>query len=280
VAPSPLPQPERLLDPLDAVGLDAGPRPTDPPRRWWGRPVAELRWQAELARLLVDPVFRGEGVRRGDGTPVVLIPGFLAGDSSLAIMRSWLGRMGYDPRPSAIVANIDCSDRALDRLERRVERVAEQTGRTVALVGHSRGGHFVKALSHRRPELVCSAISIGAGLDTPFDISLPTKAAVAAFRRYYAYTSDRGLHRGCFSAGCRCRFTTDYSAPFPSKVPLTSIYSPGDGVVWWEACVVPYARCVPVSGSHVGMACNRKVYRTLADTLADDTRAARDRQPT
>ena len=51
-------------------------------------------------------------------------------------------------------------------------------------------------------------------------------------------------------------------------MPLTSIYSREDGVVWWEACVVPYARNVEVTGSHVGLACNRKVYRVLADTLA------------
>ena len=64
-------------------------------RRWWGRHVQELRWQAELVRLLVDPVFRGEGVVRGDGGPVLLIPGFLAGDVSLVVMADWLGRMGH-----------------------------------------------------------------------------------------------------------------------------------------------------------------------------------------
>ena len=56
---------------LDDAGLDPAV-PADPPaepRRWWGRPLAEVRWQAELARLLVDPVYRGEGVPRGDGMP-------------------------------------------------------------------------------------------------------------------------------------------------------------------------------------------------------------------
>src|SRR3954453_14010613 len=91
--------------------------PTPPPpgvseRRWWGRPVAETRWQAELARLLVDPVFRGAGVPRGSGEPVVVIPGFLAGDASLGVMREWLQRMGYDAHASDIHANVDCSDRA------------------------------------------------------------------------------------------------------------------------------------------------------------------------
>src|SRR4051794_11607128 len=104
------------------------PPPGEPPaRRWWGRPVAELRWQAELARLLVDPVYLGAGVPRGTGEPVVLVPGFLAGDGSLSVMREWLGRIGYDAYGSGILANVDCSDRALDRLGARGRGLAERT---------------------------------------------------------------------------------------------------------------------------------------------------------
>jgi pimeloyl-ACP methyl ester carboxylesterase len=277
--------PEPFNEPLNAVqALEAAveessydpvpPGRQRPARRWWGNHLAELRWQAELARLLVDPVFRGEGVPRGDGAPVLLIPGFLAGDTSLQVMAGWLGRLGYRARPAGILANVDCSDRETHRLERRLVHLHERTGRRVALVGHSRGGHFAKALARRRPELVSCAISLGSGLDTPFDISIPTKAAVAAFRTLHARTSDRVARNGCFTDCCRCRFAQDYAAPFPAEVPLTSIYSRGDGVVWWEACVVPYARCVEVSGSHVGLAFNRRVYTEVARTLAREACAA------
>jgi pimeloyl-ACP methyl ester carboxylesterase len=236
-------------------------------RRWWGRHVRELRWQGELARLLVDPVFRGEGVPHGDGAPVLLIPGFLAGDESLRVLGGWLERIGYDARRSGIHLNVDCSNRAVDRLEERLEHTERETGRRVALLGHSRGAHFAKALARRRPELVSQAVSLGAGLDSPFDISLPTKAAVAAVRAVHGRTTDRATRHGCLTDTCGCRFARDYAAPFPQSVPLTSIYSRGDGVVWWEACLVPYARCVEVSGSHVGLACNRKAYRAIAETL-------------
>src|SRR4051794_39717956 len=96
---------------LDDAGLDPAvpAAPPQEPRRWWGRHVAELRWQAELGRLLVDPVFRGEGVPRGDGMPALLIPGFLAGDTSLGVMQGWLGRIGYAAHCSGIVWNVDCS---------------------------------------------------------------------------------------------------------------------------------------------------------------------------
>jgi pimeloyl-ACP methyl ester carboxylesterase len=163
---------------------------------------------------------------------------------------------------------VDCSDRAVDRLDSLVERIHAGSDRPVALIGHSRGGHFAKALARRRPERVSSVISMGAGLDTPFDVSLPTKAGIAAFRELHARTSDRIARRGCFTNTCTCRFAEDYAAEFPASVPLTSLYSRGDGVVWWEACVVPYARNVEVTGSHVGLAFNRKAYVEIAHALA------------
>jgi pimeloyl-ACP methyl ester carboxylesterase len=201
--------------------------------------------------------------------PVVAIPGFLAGDSWMAVMRAWLDRMGYEARPSAINFNVDCSDLAVDRLERRVERIHRQAGRRVALLGHSRGGHFAKALARRRPDLVCAAISMGAGLDTPFDVSLPLKATIAVVRAAHLRSGGRVAERGCFTETCSCRFVRDYCAEFPADIPLTSIYTRGDGSVWWEACVVPYARNVEVQGSHTGLPFNRKAYRAVAEALAE-----------
>ena len=228
---------------------------------WWGRHVHELRWQAEFARLLVDPVYRGAGVPRGDGAPVMLIPGFLAGDSSLTVMGDWLKRIGHRPHGSGIRFNVGCSNRLLHDLERRLEQIGP-----AAIVGHSRGGHFAKALAHRRPDLVTKVVSMGAGLDTPFAISVPTAGAVAAVRVVHA----RREPPGCFTAGCGCDFSVHFRAEFPDQIPLTSIYSRGDGVVRWDSCVVPYARCVEVSGSHIGLAFNRKAYRAVADALAPE----------
>lgn len=253
----------------DPVPPGTEPSDSSAPRRWWGRPFAEMRYQAEFARLLVDPVFLGSGVTRGGGAPVLLIPGFIAGDSSLSVMRSWLDRMDYDPRRSGIHSNVGCSNRTLERLDERLEKIHAETGRRVTIIGHSRGGHFAKALAHRRPERVAAVVSMGAGLDTPFDISLPTRYAVAALRELYAVTTDRVERRGCFTDSCRCDYAKDYSGAFPEDVPLTSIYSRGDGVVWWEACRVPYADNVEVTGSHIGLAFNRKAYRALAAALRD-----------
>ena len=236
--------------------------------RWWGRPLAETRWCAELMRLVADPVWRGAGVPHGDGRPVVLMPGFLAGDQTLSVLASWLRRVGYRPRLCGFVANTGCSDRTLDRVERRVDSLWGQYGRRVALIGHSRGGHFARALAARRPDRVSHAISMGADLQGMFGASVPTLFAVNV-ARHAVHASGRARRDACLSAHCGCPFSHDFARPFPGDdVRLTSIYSKADGVVHWQCQVIPHADCVEVTGSHVGLIFNRKVYRELGRALA------------
>jgi triacylglycerol lipase len=236
---------------------------------WRGAHLRESRWALEAARLVADPVWRGRGVPHGDGSPVLLIPGFLAGDSSLSFMAAWLRRIGYQPRRAGIAFNVRCADVAVDRLERTVHHIHLRTGSKVALVGHSRGGHFAKALAARSPSDVSRVISLGSGLDDPFAISRTTRRAVEGVRRQIVRRDPERAAKGCFTTSCVCRYAQDYARPFPEDVPLTSVYSKGDGVVRWESCVVPYARCVEVRGSHVGLAFNRHAYRVIARTLAE-----------
>jgi pimeloyl-ACP methyl ester carboxylesterase len=243
-------------------------------QRWWGRPLAETRWQLELARLLVDPVLRGHGVPRGDGRPVVLLPGFLAGDQTLLVLAAWLRHIGYHPSTCGFVANVQCSDRAIERVERHVEQVAERHGRRVSVIGHSRGGHYARAIGARRPELVSHAVSMGAGLTEMLAISYPTEAAVGAVRRAQ-HRTHRARSPRCLTESCDCPFAQDFTRPFPSDdVRLTSIYSRGDGVVRWQAAIAPDAECVEVAGSHVGLVFNRKAYHAVAVALAAPELAA------
>lgn len=251
-----------------SAGTVDEPVPLRVPVPWRGAHVRELRWQAELARLLADPVWRGVGVPPGDGSPVLLLPGFLAGDQSLSVMARWLRARGYRPRRAGISVNVRCSDVAVDRLERTLHHVHLTTGRPVVIIGHSRGGHFAKALAVRCPAEISQVISMGSGLDDPFDISETTRRAVEGVRRTIVRRDPERAAKGCFTASCLCRFGRDFNAPFPADVPLTSIYSKGDGVVRWRACVVPYARCVEVTGSHIGLAFNRHAYRVIGQTLA------------
>jgi triacylglycerol lipase len=243
--------------------------PPLPTERWWGGHLRETRWQLELYRLLVDPVFIGRGVPPGDGRPVILMPGLGGGDQTLLLLGAWLRAIGYRPHTCGFVANVGCSDRAVDRVERRLVGIHDSHGRRVALIGHSRGGHYVRALAHRRPELVSHAISVGAGLRRMLATSYPTQAAAATMRQV-ALRSGRARSPRCMTDACDCPFALDFAAPFPEdRVRLTSIYSKNDGVVQWQSALVPYGNCVEVTGSHVGLIFNRKTYRAIATALAD-----------
>ena len=162
------------------------PLTTPTKARWWGAHIKEFRWQAELTRLLADPVWRGVGCPRGDGGPVLLIPGVLAGDQSLSVMASWLRKLGHSPKRAGISFNVACSDIAVDRLSKVLLHASLRSGRKVAIIGHSRGGHFARALAVRHPDQVSQVISMGSGLDTPFDISEPTRMAVDGVRKLIA----------------------------------------------------------------------------------------------
>ncbi|HKR99184.1 MAG TPA: alpha/beta hydrolase [Candidatus Dormibacteraeota bacterium] len=239
-------------------------------REWWaGRPLAETRWMLELTRLVVDPVFRSrDGIPRGDGRPVVLLPGFIAGDQTLAVMATWLYRLGYSPQMCGFVGNIDCSQRALERVERKVASLHRRHRRRVAVIGHSRGGHFARALGAWRPERVSHAISLGADLQQMLDVSTPTLLAVGATRRALRLTGRAGA-KGCLTEDCECEFTSHYADVFPvDAVRLTSIYTKGDGVVRWQRCLVPEADCIEVDGSHTGLIFNRSAYRAIGFALA------------
>jgi pimeloyl-ACP methyl ester carboxylesterase len=241
---------------------------TPVPAEWLGRPVAETRWLLEAARLLADPVAYGIGVPHGDGRAVVVVPGFLASDDSLLLLRRWLRAIGYRPQTAGFLFNVDCAERATERVEELCEAVHATTGRRVAIVGHSRGGHLARATAARRPELVSHAVSLGADLQGLFGISKPTRMAVGLVRRGLHLTR-RSRDPECFRSRCSCAFIRDYTATFPvERVRLTSIYSKGDGVVRWERSIVAEADCVEVTGSHIGLMANRKAYRVIAEALA------------
>ena len=97
----------------------------------------------------------------GEGRPVLLIPGFLAGDGTLTTMSSGCGRAGGTPPRAGFRANVACSEDACLRLEERLEELAADTGSRVAIIGQSRGGVLARALAARRPDLVSGIVTLG-----------------------------------------------------------------------------------------------------------------------
>jgi pimeloyl-ACP methyl ester carboxylesterase len=128
--------------------------------------MAARAWQpaAELGMLLADPIYWGWNVPRGDGHPVLVLPGLLGGDTYLGYLREWLGRTGYTPVRSGIDRNPGWSEELVQDL---TEIAATQFGRgkrRVTIIGHSMGGVLGRSVAVRRPDLVEHVIALGSPL--------------------------------------------------------------------------------------------------------------------
>jgi pimeloyl-ACP methyl ester carboxylesterase len=237
----------------------------------------ESRIGFELAGLMRSGVWRGEGVADGQGQPVMLVSGLLAGDHSLNLMARWLKHTGHRPCRAGIAANVDCSERAVERLEHRLECLAEDSEQKVAIVGQSRGGSFARVLAVRRPDLVSGIVTLGSPLKHGLAVHPLVRASVFGMGVLGTVGVDGLMRRSCLWGDCCTNFWDDFQAGFPSGMGFVSIYSRTDGIVKWKACLDPAAETVEVRASHIGMAVNAEVYRAIAATL-EGLRAAEARK--
>jgi pimeloyl-ACP methyl ester carboxylesterase len=229
----------------------------------------ESRVAFEAAGLRRSGVWRGEGVLPGDGRPVLLIPGFLAGDGSLSTMTAWLRAHDYHTRRAGIRSNVGCSEAACKRLEQRLEAFADHAGEPVTIVGQSRGGIFARALAARRPELVAGIVTLGSPTVSQLRIHPLVLAQVGLVAALGTGHVPGLFTLECLRGHCCEEFRHALQGPFPKSVPWTAIYSKSDGIVDWRACVDAGAsECVEVRASHCGMALNAAVYREVARFLA------------
>jgi pimeloyl-ACP methyl ester carboxylesterase len=228
----------------------------------------EARIGLEAAALVRDPIFRGDGVADGRGRPVLLIPGFLAGDGSLSMMAGWLKRSGYRPSRAGIVSNVNCAGVLMPRLEERLERLVSLQGQRAAIVGQSRGGTLAKVLAHRRPDLVSGVVALGSPQVNPLAVHPLVRLQVEAVSRLGSLGAPGLFKRSCLNGDCCSSFWEDLAEPPPSGVLLVSVYSKSDGVVDWRSCLDPHAdEQVEVTASHCGMAVSRSAWRAVADAL-------------
>jgi triacylglycerol lipase len=228
----------------------------------WG----ELRYGGELARLLADGELRTPR-RRVDAQPVLLIPGFMAGDASLTMLRAWLRRRGHRVAMSGMRANVDCAEQIVGRLETQLLELAAETGRPVFLIGQSRGGALARSLAVRNPDSVSGLVMLG----SPVCDSLAVSAPVLRTVRWLARLGDLGLP-GVFSSRCKdgaccATFRDDLAAPLAASIGAVAVHSRSDGIVDWRACLDPHAQPIEIDSSHAGMSVHPGVYRVLEAAL-------------
>ena len=232
----------------------------------WRETLFGIDWLS----LRLSPVYYGVGVPRGDGAPVVLVPGFLGSDNYLVEMYNWLRRIGYRPYYSRIGRNAECPDVLTERFFTTMDQAYEETGRKLHLIGHSLGGLIARSAAAQRPEQVAQVICLAA----PFrDIRAHPMVLVAAGlvrgRIVGQRNRPRGIQRDCYTGNCTCAFANSVRDDFPESVSRAAIYTPTDGVVDWHSCVEDdESRNIEVAGTHVGLVFNPRVYRQIAKLLA------------
>jgi triacylglycerol lipase len=234
----------------------------------WG----ELRYSGELLRLLGDRELRSPR-RHEDAAPAFLIPGFMAGDSSLRVLSAWLGRRGHPVGSSGMRVNADCGERCVMRLQEALAAFSSEYAGRVVLIGQSRGGALARVLAVRNPELVRSVVMLGSPVRDPLAVAAPVLQTV----RWMARLGDLGLpgvlSSDCRDGACCANFRRDLTAALPVGVEALAVHSRSDAIVDWRACLDPHARQLEVDSSHCGMSVHPAVYRAL-DDLLDAPRSA------
>jgi pimeloyl-ACP methyl ester carboxylesterase len=200
---------------------------------------------------------------KGDGHPVMVLPGFLASDISTRPLRSFLRVKGYQSVGWGLGRNLGThivggkhivSDELLDQ----VIRLSVKSNQKVSLVGWSLGGILAREISRVAPDCVRQVITLG----SPFNSSEGTTPMVAKiFEMINGDLIAKNSH-------------LVQKTVTPPPVPSSAIYSRSDGIVSWQSCInMPNAlnkltENIEVKGSHTGLGHNHQAIRIIANRLA------------
>ncbi len=191
----------------------------------------------------------------GDGHPVLVLPGLLAGDGSTWILRRILRRLGYQAYGWGLGRNIGPTPHAVDGMTQLLNQLHTRYNAPVSLIGWSLGGIFARNLARNHPSAVRQVITLG----SPFGMRHDSESrSTWSFNRYAHLHAQR--HELPLEMECEAL-----------PVPATAIYSRYDGMVAWQTCMNPqseYAENIAVRSSHIGYGRNPPVVWAMADRLA------------
>lgn len=190
---------------------------------------------------------------KGDGHPVLVLPGLAAGDASTALLRRFLRSRGYAATGWGQGLNLGPREGVLERAHDTLGELWLSSGRSVSLVGWSLGGLYARELAKLSPHMVRLVITLG----SPFT-GHPRETNAW---RLYEFASG---HR----VGSR---ELDGALRAPPPVPTTSIWSPSDGVVSWRCSVetrCELAENIVVESSHCGLGAHPATLFAVADRLS------------
>ena len=226
--------------------------------------IREVRVILELPRLLFRfPVLARQP--RGSGQPVLVLPGYGAGDISTALLQAYLRFLGYRVRGWGRGRTHGEVQTLLPRVLKRLMSLARKSGQEVTLVGWSLGGYLAREAARERPDLVQRVITLG----TPV-IGGPKYTVVA--RHFHR----RGIDMDAMEAEIELR------NQILLRTPVTAIYSRADAVVAWRACIDrngSNVEHIEVRTSHLGFGFSPDVYKIIAQRLANHSQRSDPSDP-
>lgn len=242
-----------VYEELDAGAYDGGPPPLL-------NALSELpRTLLEMAGLMAAFPLLGS-LRRGDNHPVLVLPGFMAGDESTLILRRYLNVMGYHSLPWALGRNTGRPELMQHLLVDRFLQLSEACGARLSVIGQSLGGVFARELARLYPDRIRQIITLGSPIGTRH-----SNTTLPIVRRLFEQSSG-------MDASAMHDLLTSIRPDKSPPVPSTAIYSRGDGIVNWRVCREAeedhQTQNIEVIGSHCGMAFNPAIYYVIADRLA------------
>jgi pimeloyl-ACP methyl ester carboxylesterase len=193
--------------------------------------------------------------RRGDGHPVMVLPGWLAGDPTTVPLRNVLRALGHNVSGWNLGRNRGPTGPVVEELRSRLDQLHRSSGQRVSLVGWSLGGLYAQELARAAPGSVRGIITLGSPV-----------TRWAPWVRRASRITDRGapLPRGIDA------LPRPWAERGSLRVPATSVYTRADGIVPWSSCryhLRARRENVEVRGSHLGLGLNPAVLWLVADRL-------------
>lgn len=192
---------------------------------------------------------------KGDEHPVLVIPGFLAGELSTKPLRDFIKKMGYTPYDWNIGRNYGRIE-DIETLIEQVDTLYKNREQKISLIGWSLGGIYCREIAKRKPRLIRQVITLAS----------PFKGLNQSNYAKWVYRLLNGKKVDDIDPELLA------SIPRPAPIPTTAIYSKKDGIVPWTLCLEDEKsdlyQNIEVDSAHLGMGFDKQVLELIANLLS------------
>lgn len=213
----------------------------------------EVMGVVDVAKLLFQiPSFKNHP--KGNGEPIIVLPGYATNDNITYPLRTYLNFIGYQAEGWELGFNHGIVSRLLRDFQKVLNKSYETFGKKIILLGWSLGGYIAREIARDNPDKVSKVISVGSPI-----FGGPKYTSLG---NYYAEKQNIDMDA--------LEKEIDERYKIPITTPLLSIYSKSDNIVSWQASIdtfSPNAKNIEIEATHLGLILNPDVYFEIAKFL-------------